>query len=73
MLIYISVSLSKRGYTITEMAVHSRLGLAIGGVVLVGLAVVGGMGLCSMFGIWATLIIMEVRIIFTFLIIICIN
>lgn len=43
-----------------QLFVLSRASLGAGGVVIVAGSVAGAMGLCSMFGMWSTLIIMEV-------------
>ena len=38
----------------------SRVGVGLTGVLIVGLSVLAALGLCSLFGMWATLIILEV-------------
>eukprot|EP00878_Enallax_costatus_P015127 GHUV01015839.1.p1 GENE.GHUV01015839.1~~GHUV01015839.1.p1 ORF type:complete len:1041 (+),score=174.75 GHUV01015839.1:474-3596(+) len=43
-----------------QLFVLSRASLGAGGVLIVACSVAGAMGLCSMFGMWSTLIIMEV-------------
>lgn len=43
-----------------QLFVLSRASLGAGGVLIVASSVAGAMGLCSMFGMWSTLIIMEV-------------
>lgn len=60
MLAYIAVALSKGGGSCSDMAIHSRVGLGVAGVALVGVAVLAAMGLCALLGVWSTLIIMEV-------------
>lgn len=44
-----------------ELLVYSRVGVGLTGVLIVGLSVLAALGLCSLFGMWATLIILEVR------------
>jgi len=39
---------------------HAAPGLGAGGVLIVAASVGGALGLCSMFGMWSTLIVMEV-------------
>ncbi|GMH37538.1 hypothetical protein BSKO_05411 [Bryopsis sp. KO-2023] len=63
MLIYVAIALSWTKQCPSQwldLAVHSRIFLALSGVLIVGCAVVGALGLCSWFGVKATLIIMEV-------------
>ena len=43
------------------LLVYSRVGVGLTGVLIVGLSVLAALGLCSLFGMWATLIILEVR------------
>lgn len=43
-----------------QLFVLSRASLGLGGVLIVAGSVAGALGLCSMFGMWSTLIIMEV-------------
>eukprot|EP00879_Flechtneria_rotunda_P012269 GHRR01012815.1.p1 GENE.GHRR01012815.1~~GHRR01012815.1.p1 ORF type:complete len:1130 (+),score=344.72 GHRR01012815.1:967-4356(+) len=43
-----------------QVFVLSRASLGAGGVLIVASSVAGSLGLCSMFGMWSTLIIMEV-------------
>ena len=39
---------------------YSRVGVGLTGVLVVGLSVLAALGVCSLFGMWATLIILEV-------------
>lgn len=43
-----------------ELPLHSRAGLAAGGVAIVAAAVLGALGVCGWAGVWGTLIILEV-------------
>ena len=45
---------------VLQLFVLSRAGLGLGGVLIVAASVAGALGLCSWFGMWSTLIIMEV-------------
>lgn len=45
---------------VLQLFVLSRAGLGLGGVLIVAFSVAGALGLCSMAGMWSTLIIMEV-------------
>lgn len=63
MLLYVAIALSWSPKKFTEcwqVFVHSRVFLALGGVVIVLAAVVGSLGICGWLGVKATLIIMEV-------------
>ena len=62
MLAYIVVAV---GYILAgarpwAVVVTGRASLGLGGVLIVVAAVAGALGLCSLFGMWSTLIIMEV-------------
>ena len=61
MLIYIAVALGyiPSGARPWAVLVTGRASLGLGGVVIVLAAVAGALGLCSLFGMWSTLIIME--------------
>ena len=64
MLVYIAVAL---GYIPADarpwaVLVTGRASLGLGGVLIVLAAVAGALGLCSLFGMWSTLIIMEARL-----------
>ena len=63
MLVYIALAL---GYLPADarpwaVLVTGRASLGLGGVAIVLAAVASALGLCSLFGMWSTLIIMEVR------------
>ena len=62
MLAYIAVALGyvPAGARPWAVLVTGRASLGLGGVVIVLAAVAGALGLCSLFGMWSTLIIMEV-------------
>ena len=61
MLIYIAVALGylPAGARPWAALVTGRASLGLGGVLIVLAAVAGALGLCSLFGMWSTLIIME--------------
>ena len=61
MLIYIAVALGyiPSGARPWAVLVTGRASLGLGGVVIVLAAVAAALGLCSLFGMWSTLIIME--------------
>jgi len=61
MLIYIAVALGyiPSGARPWAVLVTGRASLGLGGVIIVLAAVAGALGLCSLFGMWSTLIIME--------------
>ena len=63
MLAYIAVALGyiPAGARPWAVLVTGRASLGLGGVLIVVAAVAGALGLCSLFGMWSTLIIMEVR------------
>jgi hypothetical protein len=63
MLVYIAVALGyvPAGARPLAVLVTGRASLGLGGVLIVVGAVAGALGLCSLFGMWSTLIIMEVR------------
>lgn len=63
MLVYIAVALGyvPAGVRPLAVLVTGRVSLGLGGVLIVVGAVTGALGLCSLFGMWSTLIIMEVR------------
>ena len=62
MLAYIAVALGyiPAGARPWAVLVTGRASLGLGGVLIVLAAVAGALGLCSLFGMWSTLIIMEV-------------
>lgn len=62
MLAYIACALGSLPSTgrVLHVFVLSRAALGLGGVLIVAASVAGALGLCSMFGMWSTLIIMEV-------------
>ncbi|EIE26672.1 multidrug efflux transporter AcrB transmembrane domain-containing protein [Coccomyxa subellipsoidea C-169] len=62
MLAYIALALGyyPRGASPLAVLVTGRVSLGLGGVLIVAGAVAGALGLCSLFGMWSTLIIMEV-------------
>ena len=61
MLVYIAVALGyvPAGARPWAVLVTGRASLGLGGVLIVLAAVAGALGLCSLFGMWSTLIIME--------------
>lgn len=63
MLLYIALALGTlpAGAPSWAVLVYSRVGVGLTGVMIVGLSVLAALGLCSLFGMWATLIILEVR------------
>lgn len=63
MLLYIALALGTlpAGTSPWAVMVYSRVGVGLTGVMIVGLSVLAALGLCSLFGMWATLIILEVR------------
>lgn len=63
MLLYIALALGTlpAGSSSWAVLVYSRVGVGLTGVMIVGLSVLAALGLCSLFGMWATLIILEVR------------
>ncbi len=63
MLAYIALALGyyPRGASPLAVLVTGRVSLGLGGVLIVAGAVAGALGLCSLFGMWSTLIIIEVR------------
>lgn len=63
MFIYIAFAMAKAPPTLTcaSAMVRSRAGLGLAGVCIVLCSVLGALGICSLFGLWGTLIIMEVR------------
>ena len=63
MLVYIALALGylPAGARPWAVLVTGRASLGLGGVAIVLAAVAGALGLCSLFGMWSTLIIMEVR------------
>lgn len=63
MLAYIALALGyvPVGGSPIAVLVTGRVSLGLGGVLIVAGAVAGALGLCSLFGMWSTLIIMEVR------------
>lgn len=63
MLLYIALALGTLpvGSSSWALLVYSRVGVGLTGVMIVGLSVLAAFGLCSLFGMWATLIILEVR------------
>lgn len=63
MLLYIALALGTLpvGSSSWAVLVYSRVGVGLTGVMIVGLSVLAALGLCSLFGMWATLIILEVR------------
>lgn len=62
MLLYIALALGTlpAGSSSWAVLVYSRVGVGLTGVMIVGLSVLAALGLCSLFGMWATLIILEV-------------
>lgn len=62
MLAYIALALGyfPVGASPLAILVTGRVSLGLGGVLIVAGAVAGALGLCSLFGMWSTLIIMEV-------------
>ena len=62
MLLYIALALGTLppGVSPWAVLVYSRVGVGLTGVMIVGLSVLAALGLCSLFGMWATLIILEV-------------
>ncbi|CAL8466999.1 g6535 [Coccomyxa elongata] len=62
MLAYIALALGylPGGASPLAVLVTGRVSLGLGGVSIVAGAVAGALGLCSLFGMWSTLIIMEV-------------
>ncbi|KAF8057679.1 NPC1 [Scenedesmus sp. PABB004] len=62
MLVYITLALAALPppRQVLQLFVLSRAGLGAAGVAIVAASVAGGLGLCSLFGMWSTLIIMEV-------------
>ena len=64
MLVYIALALGylPAGAHPAALLVTGRLGLGFGGVVIVAASVLAALGLCSLCGMWSTLIIMEVRL-----------
>jgi Niemann-Pick C1 protein len=62
MLGYIALALASLppARQVLQLFVLSRAGLGLGGVLIVAASVAGALGLCSWFGMWSTLIIMEV-------------
>lgn len=63
MLLYIALALGTlpAGSSSWAVLVYSRVGVGLTGVMIVGLSVLAALGLCSLFGMWATLIILEVK------------
>lgn len=63
MLLYIALALGYLpvGARPWAVLVTGRASLGLGGVAIVLAAVAGALGVCSLFGMWSTLIIMEVR------------
>ena len=61
MLVYIAGALGyiPAGARPWAVLVTGRTSLGLGGVLIVLAAVAGALGLCSLFGMWSTLIIME--------------
>ena len=61
MLVYIAVALGyiPAGARPWAVLVTGRASLGLGGVLIVLAAVAGALGLCSLFGMWSTLILME--------------
>jgi len=62
MLVYVTLALSAlpKGAQLAAVLVHSRAGLALGGVGCVAAAVLSALGMCSLVGVSSTLIILEV-------------
>ncbi|KAL0026458.1 hypothetical protein WJX77_000502 [Trebouxia sp. C0004] len=62
MLLYIALALGTipAGSSSWAVLVYSRVGVGLTGVLIVGLSVLAALGICSLFGMWATLIILEV-------------
>lgn len=62
MLLYIALALGTlpAGSSSWAVLVYSRVGVGLTGVMIVGLSVLAALGICSLFGMWATLIILEV-------------
>lgn len=64
MLIYVTLALGRGPWdtssTWKNHFVHSRALLALAGVAIVAMSVLGGMGICSMLGVSASLIVIEV-------------
>jgi Niemann-Pick C1 protein len=60
MFVYISLTLGDYRPDIAPFYVTSKVLLGLSGVVIVVLSVLGSMGICSMFGVKSTLIIVEV-------------
>ena len=63
MLLYIALALGTlpAGASSWAVLIYSRVGVGLTGVMIVGLSVLAALGLCSLFGMWATLIILEVH------------
>ena len=61
MLLYIALALGTipAGSSSWAVLVYSRVGVGLTGVMIVGLSVLAALGICSLFGMWATLIILE--------------
>jgi Niemann-Pick C1 protein len=60
MFVYISLTLGDCRPDIAPFYVTSKVLLGLSGVFIVALSVLGSMGICSMFGVKSTLIIVEV-------------
>ena len=73
MLLYIALALGTipAGSSSWAVLVYSRVGVGLTGVLIVGLSVLAALGICSLFGMWATLIILEASMLFCALIADC--
>ena len=73
MLLYIALALGTipAGSSSWTVLVYSRVGVGLTGVLIVGLSVLAALGICSLFGMWATLIILEASMLYCALIADC--